>query len=162
MIQVIKVAKITNQYNQVPHLTENTTWESDKHTFKHQRRDQEGSLFPAGDHKAAMNRRESNVNNTNGPQNKSCSLCPCCLVFKNIYAKIIGRRLKSPLARKELNASIARASCWTRGLNFGLSLHLHPYYVYASSDVLASLLICTVSPEHSLLDSAISINNLMC
>ena len=28
-------AKIRNRYNQVPHLTQNTTWESDKITIKH-------------------------------------------------------------------------------------------------------------------------------
>ena len=55
---VRKVAKIRNRYNQVPHLTQDTTWESDKYTIKHQER-QEVSPFPAGDQKAAMNRQES-------------------------------------------------------------------------------------------------------
>ena len=31
-MKVRKKAKIRNQYNQVPHLTQNTLWESDKHT----------------------------------------------------------------------------------------------------------------------------------
>ena len=38
VLEIIKVrnaAKIRNQYNQVPHLTKNTTWESDKITIKH-------------------------------------------------------------------------------------------------------------------------------
>ena len=30
--KIRKLAKIRNQYNQVPHLTKNTTWESDKNT----------------------------------------------------------------------------------------------------------------------------------
>ena len=30
--KVRKVAKIRNRYNQVPHLTQDTTWESDKNT----------------------------------------------------------------------------------------------------------------------------------
>ena len=30
IINVSKKAKIRNQYNQVPHLTQHTTWESDK------------------------------------------------------------------------------------------------------------------------------------
>ena len=34
-IKVRKAAKIRNQYNQVPHLTQDTTWESDKYTIKH-------------------------------------------------------------------------------------------------------------------------------
>ena len=44
--------KIRNRYNQVPHLTHDTTWESDKNKIKHHK--QEVSPFPAGDHKAAM------------------------------------------------------------------------------------------------------------
>ena len=51
------MAKIRNQYNQVPHLTPDTTWEKDKITIRHH--NQEVSSFPAGDHKAAMTRRES-------------------------------------------------------------------------------------------------------
>ena len=30
-----KEAKIRNRYNQIPHLTQDTTWESDKNTIKH-------------------------------------------------------------------------------------------------------------------------------
>ena len=62
MMQVQKVAKIRNRYNQVPHLTQDTTWESDKNTIKHHKREPIGQPFPAGDHKAAMNRRESMTN----------------------------------------------------------------------------------------------------
>ena len=35
-IKVRKGAKMRNQYNQVPHLTQDTTWESDKPTIKNQ------------------------------------------------------------------------------------------------------------------------------
>ena len=35
IIKVKKVAKIRNQYNQAPHLTQDTTWESDKNRIKH-------------------------------------------------------------------------------------------------------------------------------
>ena len=35
LYQVSKKAKIRNRYNQVPHLTQDTTWESDKNTRKH-------------------------------------------------------------------------------------------------------------------------------
>ena len=46
-----KEANIRNWYNQVPHLTQDTIWESDKNTRKnHTQEGQEVSLFPAGDH----------------------------------------------------------------------------------------------------------------
>ena len=61
-----KEAKIRNRYNQVPHLTQDTTRESDKDTIKyHTQESQEASHFPAGDHKAAMNRQESMTNMKN-------------------------------------------------------------------------------------------------
>ena len=34
-IKVQKNAKVRNGYNHVPHLTQDTTWESDKNTSKH-------------------------------------------------------------------------------------------------------------------------------
>ena len=46
-----------NRYNQAPHLTQDTTWESDK-TLQIQA-SQEVRPFPAGDHKGAMKRQES-------------------------------------------------------------------------------------------------------
>ena len=57
--KVRKTAKIRKRYNQVPHLTKNTTWESNKNTINIINKSQEVSPFPAGDHKAAMNRQES-------------------------------------------------------------------------------------------------------
>ena len=39
VFKVIKLAKIKNRYNQVPHLTKDTTWESDKNTIKHHKRE---------------------------------------------------------------------------------------------------------------------------
>ena len=45
------------RYNQVPHLTKDTTWESNKNTININK-SQEVSPFPAGDRKAAMNRRD--------------------------------------------------------------------------------------------------------
>ena len=53
---VIKGVKIRNRYNQVPHLTQDNTCESDKYTIYITNESQEVSSFPAGDHKAAMNR----------------------------------------------------------------------------------------------------------
>ena len=49
-----KKAKIRNQYNQVPHLTQDTVWKSDKISRKHHiQESQEVKSFPAGDQKAA-------------------------------------------------------------------------------------------------------------
>ena len=57
------VGYIRNRHNQVPHLAQDTTWESDKQTRKHHTQEsQEVSPFPAGDHKATMNRQESMTN----------------------------------------------------------------------------------------------------
>ena len=57
------MAKIRNRYNQVPHLTQDTTWESD--TTK---KSQEVSPFPAGDH--TDEKAQQTQNNTNDPQKK--------------------------------------------------------------------------------------------
>ena len=39
------MAKIWNQYNQVPHLTQDTTRESDKITIRHHKLEQRGQHF---------------------------------------------------------------------------------------------------------------------
>ena len=74
ILKVSKMAKIRKRYNQVPHLTRDTTWESNKNTINITNKRQEVSPFPAGDHKAAINRRKSIGNtrhkNTNDPQEK--------------------------------------------------------------------------------------------
>ena len=61
MIYVIKKkAKIRNRYNQVPNLTQGNGWESDCNTrIHHSQKRQEASPFPAGSHKAAMDRQDS-------------------------------------------------------------------------------------------------------
>ena len=65
-----KKEKIRNRYNQVPHLTQDTVWESDRKTRKHHIQDsQEVSPFPTGDHKATRNRHDSTVKtNTNNKE----------------------------------------------------------------------------------------------
>ena len=71
--KVRKKAKIGNRNNQVPHLSQDTTSESDKNTRKHHKQEsQEVSPFPAGDHKAAMNSQDSVTDTTNekDPQKK--------------------------------------------------------------------------------------------
>ena len=74
LFKVRKAAKIWKQYNQVPHLTQDTTWESNKNTINITNKSQEVSPFPADDRMAAMNRRKSMRNirhkNTNDPQEK--------------------------------------------------------------------------------------------
>ena len=57
-IEVRKMTKIRKQYNHAPHLTQDTTWESKKTTINITNKSQEVSPFSAGDHKAAISRRE--------------------------------------------------------------------------------------------------------
>ena len=57
-IKVSKGAKIRNRYNQVPHLTQDTNGKvTGKLTVNTTNESQEVSPFPAGDHKAHINRR---------------------------------------------------------------------------------------------------------
>ena len=51
-----------NRYYQAPRMTQDTTWESDKTQLNTAHKSQKVSPFPAGDHKAAMNRRGSMTN----------------------------------------------------------------------------------------------------
>ena len=46
-IKVRKAANIRNRYNQVPHLTQDTRWESDKNTIKHHKQEQRGQPLPS-------------------------------------------------------------------------------------------------------------------
>ena len=57
--KVRETAGIRNRYSQVPHLSQDTKWESNKITINITNKSQEASPFPSGDQKAAMNRRES-------------------------------------------------------------------------------------------------------
>ena len=56
-MKVSKGAKIRNQYNQVPHLTQDTNKKVTNSQLDTTNEGQEGSPFPAGDHKAHINRR---------------------------------------------------------------------------------------------------------
>ena len=54
-LEVRKKAKIRNRYSQAPHLTQDTTWESNKYTIKHHTQDsREVSPFPADDPKCVV------------------------------------------------------------------------------------------------------------
>ena len=60
--KVRKTAMVINLYDQEPHLSQNTKWESNKITINITNNSQRVSPFPIGDHKAAVNGRESMVN----------------------------------------------------------------------------------------------------
>ena len=55
--KVSKGAKIRNRYNQVPHLTQDTNGKVTNSKLDTTYESQEVSPFPAGDHKAHINRR---------------------------------------------------------------------------------------------------------
>ena len=57
IIKVSKVAKIRNQYNQVPHLTQDTNGKVTISQLDTTNESQEVSSFPVGDHKEQINRR---------------------------------------------------------------------------------------------------------
>ena len=57
VIKVSKGAKIRNQYNQVPHLTQDTNGKVTDSQLDTTNESQEVSPFPAGDYKAHINRR---------------------------------------------------------------------------------------------------------
>ena len=57
LFKVSKVAKIRNRYNQVPHLTQDTNGKVTNSQLDTTNESQEVSPFPAGDHKAQINRR---------------------------------------------------------------------------------------------------------
>ena len=56
-VKVSKGAKIRNRYNQVPHLTQDTNGKVTNSQLDVTNECQEVSPFPAGDHKAHINRR---------------------------------------------------------------------------------------------------------
>ena len=55
-VEVSKGAKIRNRYNQVPHLTQDTGGKMTNSQLYTINESQEVSPFPAGDHKAQINR----------------------------------------------------------------------------------------------------------
>ena len=73
-LKVKRTALIRKRYNQAPPLSQDTRLESNKNTINITKKSQEVSPFPAGEHNAAMNRREGMRNirhkNTNDPRKK--------------------------------------------------------------------------------------------
>ena len=57
LCKVRKTARVKNRYCQVSHLSQDTNWERTKITISTTNESQEVSSFPAGDHKAHINRR---------------------------------------------------------------------------------------------------------
>ena len=69
--KVRKMAKIRNQYNQVPHLTQDINGKVTNSQLDITKEGQEVSPFSAGDHKATINRRaQKHRNNMNYQQKK--------------------------------------------------------------------------------------------
>ena len=61
--KTVVFTKIRNRYNQAPHLTRDTIWESDKNTRKHNTQEsQEVTPLPTGGHTAVRNRPDSKRN----------------------------------------------------------------------------------------------------
>ena len=75
-IKVRKRAKIRNRYNQAPHMSQDSNGKVTTSQLDITNESQEEvSPFPAGDHKASINRRTRNIsktdrNNINDPQKK--------------------------------------------------------------------------------------------
>ena len=73
---VSKGAKVRNRYNQVPHLNQDTNGKVTNSQLDITNESQEVSPFPAGDHKAHINRRtqrhsKHKTENINDPQKKN-------------------------------------------------------------------------------------------
>ena len=73
-IKVSKSAKIRNPYNQVPHLTQDTNGKVTNSQLDTTNESHEVSPFPAGDHKAHLNRRAQRHKDSCMSQNSSFML----------------------------------------------------------------------------------------
>ena len=60
--KVRKTARIKNRYNQEPHMSQDTKWDSNKITINITNKSQAVSHFPSRDDKAAMNRHKGMTN----------------------------------------------------------------------------------------------------
>ena len=76
VVKVSKGAKIRNRYNQVPHLTQDTNGKVTNSQLDTTNESQEVSPFPAGDHKAHINRHSQRQSkdrkNIKDPPKKYC------------------------------------------------------------------------------------------
>ena len=90
--KVSKGAKIRNRYNQVPNLSQDTNGKVTNSQLDTTNETQEVSPFPAGDHKARINRHAQGITNTrqkhiNDPPKK----CRLGTVSKNISLEGLSR-----------------------------------------------------------------------
>ena len=91
--EVIKGIKIRNQYNQVPHLTQDTNGTVTNSQLDTTSESQEVNPFPAGDHKAQINRRalRHNKYKTKKPMNNPQKKYRLGTVSKNILLEALNR-----------------------------------------------------------------------
>ena len=101
---VSKGAKIRNLYNQVPHLTQDTNGKVTNSQLYTTNESQEVSPFPAGDHKAQINRRAQRHN-----KHKT---------EKNIKDPQKRYRLEWPV--KYFTGQLKPVGLWCPGVVFGL------------------------------------------
>ena len=90
-LKVSKGAKIRNRHNQVPHLTQHTNGKVTILQIYTTHESQEVSPFPAGDHKAQINRHAQRHNkhktekNIKDPQSIFFKLVKGILIYLNLY-----------------------------------------------------------------------------
>ena len=72
--KVSKGAKIRNRFNQVPHMTQDTNGKVTHSQLETTNESQEVSPFPAGDHKAHINRRAQSKHKTEKTNKRSTAL----------------------------------------------------------------------------------------
>ena len=84
---VSKDAKIRNRYNQVPHLTQDTNGKVTNSQLDTTNESLEVSPFPAGDHKAHINRRAQrhSKHKTEQKHNRSTKEVPPWNVIANLF-----------------------------------------------------------------------------
>ena len=70
-------------------MPQDTKWESNKITINITNKSQEVSPFPSGDHKAAMNRRESMANMSTQSEIISSFISFCVIFMLSVQTEII-------------------------------------------------------------------------
>ena len=88
--KIRKRAKIRNQYNQVPHLSQDTTRKSDKHTIRHHKQEPRGQPFPSRGPQGINKQTPAKINLCQVcimliPNFKA--ICPHIIKLHNIYSK---------------------------------------------------------------------------
>ena len=107
LFKVSKGAKIRNRYNQEPQLTQDTNGKVTNSQLDTTNESQEVSPFPAGDHKAHINRRAQrhSKHKTEQKHKRSTRIGASCL-FQCIITEMVNKE-------KALNLQITTAS-WCR------------------------------------------------